>query len=35
LLAHKRREKEADGMNFVFQEIEEQRKVTYRFRHEM
>ncbi len=28
LLAHKRREKEADGMNVVFQEIEEQRKVS-------
>jgi hypothetical protein len=29
LLAHKRREKEADGMNVVFQEIEEQRKVSF------
>ena len=27
LLAQKRREKEADGMNHVFKEIEEQRKV--------
>ena len=28
LLAYKRREKEADGMNVVFQEIEEQRKAS-------